>query len=85
LTPTFSAPSILCRRDRQQRALVEAIFGVGLDRRDEVFVAGAIPAIVGIDETVTINPRSKAIIPAHMFGAPATGMRSCPSPSAAQW
>jgi len=73
-------------------ALTAAMIGLGLGPGDEVLVpahtymatalavlaVGAIPVIVDIDETVTIDPdavedavgpRTKAVIPVHMWGA----------------
>src|SRR5215468_4815020 len=73
-------------------ALAAAMTAAGLGPGDEVLIpahtymasatsvlaAGAIPVIVDIDETVTINPkaiedaigpRTKAVVPVHMWGA----------------
>src|SRR5436305_4273901 len=73
-------------------ALVAAMIGLGLGPGDEVLIpahtymatatsvlaVGAIPVIVDIDESLTIDPaaveamigpRTKAIIPVHMWGA----------------
>jgi dTDP-4-amino-4,6-dideoxygalactose transaminase len=73
-------------------ALAAAMIGVGLGPGDEVIVpahtymatatsvlsVGAIPVIVDIDETITldpaaleaaIGPRTKAVVPVHMWGA----------------
>jgi dTDP-4-amino-4,6-dideoxygalactose transaminase len=73
-------------------ALVAAMIGLGLGPGDEVLIpahtymatatsvlaVGAIPVIVDIDETLTINPialedairpRTKAVVPVHMWGA----------------
>jgi dTDP-4-amino-4,6-dideoxygalactose transaminase len=73
-------------------ALAAAMMGVGLGPGDEVIIpahtymatatsvlaAGAIPVIVDVDETVTldpdafeaaIGPRTKAVVPVHMWGA----------------
>ena len=56
-----------------------------------VLTTGAIPVIVDIDESITIDPdaveaaigpRTKAIVPVHMWGAAATWMRSWRSPGA---
>jgi dTDP-4-amino-4,6-dideoxygalactose transaminase len=73
-------------------ALVAAMIGLGLGPGDEVLIpahtymatatsvltVGAIPVIVDIDETLTIDPaaveaairpRTKAVVPVHMWGA----------------
>src|SRR5664279_5888182 len=73
-------------------ALVAAMIGVGLGPGDEVLIpahtymatatsvlaVGAIPVIVDIDETLTIDPkaveaairpRTRAVVPVHMWGA----------------
>src|SRR5882724_3699945 len=73
-------------------ALAAAMIGVGLGPGDEVIIpshtymatatsvlaAGAIPLIVDVDETVTIDPkaieaaigpRTRAVVPVHMWGA----------------
>jgi dTDP-4-amino-4,6-dideoxygalactose transaminase len=73
-------------------ALAAAMIGVGLGPGDEVIIpahtymatatsvlaVGAIPVIVDIDETITldpvafeaaIGPRTKAVVPVHMWGA----------------
>ncbi len=73
-------------------ALTAAIMGLGLGPGDEVLVpahtymatamavlaAGAIPVIVDVDESITIDPRAvdeaagprtRAVIPVHMWGA----------------
>jgi dTDP-4-amino-4,6-dideoxygalactose transaminase len=73
-------------------ALVAAMIGLGLGPGDEVIIpahtymatatsvlaVGAIPVIVDIDETLTIDPqaledairpRTKAVVPVHMWGA----------------
>ena len=73
-------------------ALVAAMIGVGLGPGDEVLIpahtymatatsvlaVGAIPVIVDIDESITIDPaaveaaigpRTKAVVPVHMWGA----------------
>jgi dTDP-4-amino-4,6-dideoxygalactose transaminase len=73
-------------------ALAAAMIGVGLGPGDEVLIpahtymatatsvlaVGAIPVIVDIDETLTIDPkaveaairpRTKAVVPVHMWGA----------------
>ena len=73
-------------------ALTAAVLGLGIGPGDEVLVpahtymataiavlaTGAIPVIVDIDETITIDPqavedaigpRTKAVVPVHMWGA----------------
>lgn len=82
----------VCLASSGSYALSAALIGLGIGPGDEVLVpahtymatatsvlaVGAIPVIVDIDETITIDPtavdaavgpRTKAVIPVHMWGA----------------
>jgi len=84
-------------------ALTAALGGLGIGPGDEVIVpahtymatavavlaVGAIPVIVDIDESITldpqaladaIGPRTRAVIPVHMWGLVVTWTPSCASP-----
>ena len=91
-TPTISACKHFALAASGSNALAAAMIGVGLGPGDEVLIpahtymatatsvlaVGAIPVIVDIDETLTIDPnaveaaigpRTRAVVPVHMWGA----------------